>query len=555
MHDEKLLIHWPMDQTPLPGGAAGLEVDCQAVRFEPVGAGDDCHPAAVFDGRQSVIAAPHHTRLSPGADALTIAAWIHTAEHLPGVVGDLVSKFDFEQRRGLNLSVVDNQGVASAQSNYRNLHWGIDDGQAPGKFVPTGSLGAARLVWALTVHHDALFAGTCEPDACGRVWRLNDDDTWADLGAPDGANSVITMASFNDQLYVGTGAYRLWGSNQPPARNATPGGRVYVLDAATSSSQSSTARWRDCGKVGEGDSVNALTVHAGQLFAADFYAPGVFVMEQPGQWRSTGLNRRVVALTSFAGCLWAMLMDGGQLMRYHPQRGWEQAAQAADVTQLYGAAVHRGRLHLGGFPRAWTFRLEADDTLTNLGHPGHEAEVMGMVLYNGKLYGGTLPLANVYRYDEHRPTAFEGWPQAWNVVDTLDNTPGVSVRRAWSLCVYRGALYGGTLPGGHVCRFEAGRMATWDRALPGGWRHVAAVRDAKHLRLYVDGVQVACSRALPAAGMNLDNTAPLRVGQGAHAPFCGALRDFRWYARALDPREIGALATARTPAAVLAAKS
>lgn len=538
MRDNGLLIHWLFNHDFRATAGDDLSAHVESVTIEEVGAYSHRHSAAIFDGRRSIIRVDHHDRLNTD-DAMTIAAWVHTETHLPGVVGDIASKFDFARRCGWTLGVIDNQGVASSQANYRNLHWGMDDGGMPGRFTPTGALGAARLIWALTVHENGLYAGTCEPDGFGRVWQLqHDNNTWTDLGHPDDSNSVVTMASLDGDLYVGTGSYRTWGSNLPPASNSAPGGHVYVMQAR----HGMPPRWQDCGRVSDGESVNALTVYDGELYAADFYAKGVFVMERRGVWRSTGLDRRVVALTGFDGALWAMLMDGGQIMRYRPDDGWEQVVDADEVTQMYGGAVHCGRLYVGGFPRAWTFRVESDHTLTRLGHPGHEAEMMGMALYNGKLYGGTLPLANVYRFDEHRPSEFEGWSQAWNVVDTVDNTPGVSVRRAWSLCVHQGSLYCGTLPGGHVGRFNAGRMASWDRALPGGWRHIAAVRDAKELRLYVDGREVARSATFAPDGMNIGNTAPLLVGMGGHAPFRGAMRDFRLYGRALTPLEIDALA-------------
>lgn len=536
--DSDLLIHWPFRDDLDARGSIAVKSRVDHVSLAAVGSSSDRRSAALFDGRRSLVQVSHDDRLGLGKGDFAVAAWIHTESHLGRSVGDLVSKFDFERRCGFTLAVVDNQGVASSQANYRNLHMGVDDGSPPARFSSTGPLGDCRLVWALTVHCGELYAGACEPDGTGRVWRLREDDTWEDLGSPDLANSVITMASFGSRLYVGTGCYRTWGSNMPPQRNDHPGGKVYCLEDG-----GVAPKWRDCGRVSEGGSVNALTVYGGRLYAADFYAKGVFVMDEPGVWRSAGLDRRVVALTAYDGWLWAMLMDGGQVMRYRSDTGWELAAEAEEVTQMYGGAVHRGRLFLGGFPRAWTFRLEHNGELTRLGHPGHEAEVMGMAVYNGKLYAGTLPLANIYRFDEHRPAEFEGWPQSWSIVDTIDNTPAVSVRRAWSMCVFRGGLYCGSLPGGHVRRFESGSVATWDHSLPGGWRHIAAVREQGYLRLYVDGKLVSSAGLHPDRPMDISNEAPLMVGLGGHDYFRGAMSDLRLYGRALSPQEVCELAS------------
>ena len=60
-----------------------------------------------------------------------------------------------------------------------------------------------------------------------------------------------------------------------------------------------------------------------------------------------------------------------------------------------------------------------------------EKEVMGMSVYNGKLYAGTLPLADVYRYDAN---------SKWTSVGQLDKTPNVRYRRAWTMAVYQGKL-------------------------------------------------------------------------------------------------------------------
>ena len=70
---------------------------------------------------------------------------------------------------------------------------------------------------------------------------------------------------------------------------------------------------------------------------------------------------------------------------------------------------------------------------------GDELETMGMMVYNGKLYAGTLPLAEMYRYDGDK---------TWTRLQQLDLTPDVRYRRAWSMAVHGGRLYCGTLPWG-----------------------------------------------------------------------------------------------------------
>ena len=154
---------------------------------------------------------------------------------------------------------------------------------------------------------------------------------------------------------------------------------------------------------------------------------------------------------------------------------------------------------------------------------------MGMAVYNGKLYAGTLPLAEVYRYDNGGQ---------WTPTGQLDKTPNVRYRRAWSMAVYRGKLYCGTLPSGQVFSLEAGKSVTYDRALPAGWQHLAAVKQGDRLRLFVNAKQVAESTAFKPADYNLSNEKPLEIGFGAHDYFNGRMRDFRIYRGALSKSDV-----------------
>ena len=63
----------------------------------------------------------------------------------------------------------------------------------------------------------------------------------------------------------------------------------------------------------------------------------------------------------------------------------------------------------GGPGRVYQYR--GDNDWIDCGRLGEELEVMGMAVHNGKLYAGTLPLAEVYRYDGET---------TWTKVGTLD---------------------------------------------------------------------------------------------------------------------------------------
>jgi hypothetical protein len=109
------------------------------------------------------------------------------------------------------------------------------------------------------------------------------------------------------------------------------------------------------------------------------------------------------------------------------------------------------------------------------------------------------------------------------------------------MAVYQGKLFAGTLPSGHVLSFEAGRMATHDKCLTPGLHHVAAVREAGVLRLYLDGEQVAQSSDFNAADFDLTNDQSLKIGFGPHQYFKGTMRDVQLYRGALSPDEIQSL--------------
>jgi hypothetical protein len=129
----------------------------------------------------------------------------------------------------------------------------------------------------------------------------------------------------------------------------------------------------------------------------------------------------------------------------------------------------------------------------------------------------------------------------FTLVGTLDTTPMVYLRRVWSMAVFQGKLFAGTLPSGRVWSFEAGRMATSDHPLPTGWHHLAAVREGNHLRLYVDGNLAAVSTSFNPSDYDLSNDQPLRIGFSVGHRFRGAMSDLRIYERAVTEEEVGQL--------------
>src|SRR5436190_22763424 len=131
----------------------------------------------------------------------------------------------------------------------------------------------------------------------------------------------------------------------------------------------------------------------------------------------------------------------------------------------------------------------------------------------------------------------------WARIGRVAQTPDVKYRRAWSMAVFQGRLFVGTLPSGHVLSIEAGRNATWDRELSAGWHHVAAVRGRDQLQLYVDGKLESESASFKSAEYDLTNKQPLLIGLGAQDYFHGDLADVRLYRGALSTEVIRELSS------------
>jgi len=486
--------------------------------------------AASFSGRGAYIEVPDDPSLHLGSTDFSIAVWVKTARPLDDSPGDLVGKYDRQKRRGFNLLVQSLYGVTSAQPNYRNLFFGIDDGQPP-RWRDCGRPGECTMVWALCVYDGHLYAGTFESerDGSGHVYRYEGDDSWVDCGSPHPSNAITSLTVYRGRLYVAASHYRSSGSSLPESENTIPGGRIFRFDGR---------RWSDCGRIGGAESVGGMAVFRDRLYASSMYAPpGLFRYEGSKRWVDCGNPEgRIEALGVFRGHLYGSGWDEGRGGVYRfDGSGWTDCGTAPGNTQTYSFAVYKGGLHIGTWPSGRVFEMGADGW-EDRGQLGEEREVMGMLVYNGKLYAGTLPSGSVYRLDG----------KSWTPVGQIDSTPGVRYRRVWSMAIFGGRLFCGTLPSGHVHALEAGKSVTHDYELPQGWQHVVALRRDGWLELYLNGALVSSS-AFPDRCFDITNSLPLTIGFGSHDYFSGSLRDLRLYGRALERKELLGLCRDRPP--------
>jgi hypothetical protein len=532
----KLIAHWPFSADFENAANEPLRLTNHNVQLS--------QQSAHFNGRDSYLEIASQPGLDWGNDDFSISLWIET-ESQSDVIGDLLSKYDSESRRGWTLSVVTNSGVTSTtQPNYRHLQFGIDNGDS-GSWTDCGRPGNAVFIYSLSTVGGKLYAGTFElgSDQTGHLWRYTGEDNWQHCGAtPDGSNAIPSIVEFDGGLYCSTGRYNPVGSRLGPPQNTAPGGHVYQISAE--------GNWLDCGvpgsndavpeevptsgyETGKADKTTGLTVFQGKLYATSFHRRGAYVYEGGTDWKYIGPDERLMSFTVYRDTLYA-LVNGGPVYRYDGDEKWTLCGTPGASQQTYAAATYRGELLVGTWPDCEVLRYDGDQNWTSFGRVGYEMEVMAMALYNSKVYFGTLPMANVWRLDDND----------YAYIGNIDNSPEAYLRRVWSMAIFQGKLFAGTLPSGKVLSYETGRMATHDHTLPAGRHHIVAVRDGETLRLYVDGKLVAQSSSFDAAKFDLNTEQPLKIGFGAHQYFKGAMDNLRLYRGALTADEIQELSQA-----------
>lgn len=545
-HQDGLIAHWPLQGDAKEAAGAGLTAIAKSVTFGQV----DGHAAGAFNGADSAIEVSHHDKLQFASGDFSVAAWVNGGGD---VVGDLVNKFDHDTRRGFSLMVQTQTGVTqTTQSNYRHVQFGIDNAQGEDAWTDCGQPGNAVKIASMASIEGELYVGTLEnsPDHVGHLWRYRGGQDWEDLGgAPPGCNCVNAICYHNGAIYASTGRYDPNGSFLGDAKNKTPGGNVYRIE---------DGNWIDCGNPGEkgaipddqpglnpggftdkADETTCLTSYNGELFGVSHHRQCVHRYLGGDQWKNIGPDMRIMSFTIHAGELLA-LINGGGVYRYEADGEWTYRGSPPRSTQTYCGVTYRGKLHVGTWPECEIIRYEGGEEWTKIGRIGYEREVMATALYNGKCYFGTLPMANVFRMDTPDDSR-SGWRGGFTFVGNLDNDPNYFLRRVWSMAVHNGRLYAGTLPSGRVLSRQFGVMATHDRTLATGWRHIAAVRDGGELKIYLDGALVSNSAPFTGSNYDLNNDQPLRIGHGVGHVLNGALRDVRLYNRALAPDDVSRL--------------
>src|SRR5690606_33002404 len=120
------------------------------------------------------------------------------------------------------------------------------------------------------------------------------------------------------------------------------------------------------------------------------------------EWLDCGTpdGKRVVNMGIHNGYLYATSWDWAHVYRYDGEK-WEDCGQVGgeENTQTYAFAVYEDDLYVATWRSGRVFRFDGINQWKDVGRLGEELEVMGMVVHNGQLLAGTLPLAEVYIYE------------------------------------------------------------------------------------------------------------------------------------------------------------
>lgn len=530
--------------------------------------------AAFFNGQNNYIEVPNHDILQLGSSEFSISVWIKPEnEAVVNVAGDIMSKYDSAKRKGLNLSLISSSSGYNSICDSRRVHFGIDDGitdswQDCGKPCQSNPH-----ITALVVYEGKLYAGIADAESSDKachVFHYAEEARWVDcgrLGNDPSMPSVQSMIVHEGGLYAGTG---LWDWVKAKDRVGGPG-HVYHYEGGTN--------WRDIGQLGQCLRVLTLASYKGNLYAGCDDSM-VYRYEGGSKWEVCGKFDDegpdfLCSMIVFQGNLYGGTSPRGSIYRYDNGTTWTCIGKNPlgynHVNQIHKLQIYQGNLYAGTWPFGHVLRYEGNQNWTDCGHIGVSAsgqkvktdwdteshpinEINELTVYNGKLYAGVIPKAEVYRYEGNTD---------WTLMKRLVNNPDWSFenyeswRRVLCLTVFQGRMYAGTgtccgryisgtnIESGRVFSIEAGMNACSDDELGKGWKHLVAVKNKSCLMLYVDG-KLSSISTFNHLDYNVSNNNSLFIGFGPGNYFCGAIDDVRIYAGAIGSSQIEKLSYIKT---------
>jgi len=558
VNNPALTAHWPLKGSAQDIAGGGTEADLNLAYVE--GPDGSSGSAALFNGRDSLVRVPDAGALRLGYRDFSISVWVKPQRPMRGVFGDILSKFDGERRCGLNLGVAGSSPAYNGMSDARHVHFGIDDGHVSAWEDCGRPWRGNSHVPCLIVYEGELYGGIADapdPMEAARVFRWAGGREWIDcgrLGTDPNHLSVQSMIVHDGRLYAGVGVWDWVRAKKGEGFRPSPT-RVFVYEGGS--------EWRDLGQVGNGARVMCLGSFDGHLYAGLDSGPGGgrCFRYDGSAWTDCGPpdGRNLECLLPHGGALYAA--THGNVYRYESGQSWACIGREPHgINQIHSMQVAGGALLIGTWPQGYVLRREGDAWAIagRLGLPEGLREcneVMDLTVYNGKLYAGVIPKAQVYRYEADGQ---------WTLLASLASRPDWAEEdsptwcRVTSLTAFRGRLFAstGACRGravdvdpdetlGRVLACQAGQVVSHEQDIGGGWTHLAAIRRGKDLRLYVNGRLSASSQAPAGHTFHLANTQPLTIGFGAQGHFSGAMSDLRLYAGALSDAQVSELCARR----------
>ena len=350
--------------------------------------------------------------------------------------GDLLSQFDSKERRGFCLTLSSLAAACTSQTHTRKLTFGIDAGTDP-NWGDLGNPGGETVYpFALCEFRGEMYVGvyTSGENNRGAVYRLDEALGWVNCKFPGLGNAASAMAVLENMLYVAGSTYDASGTHLSMATNMEADGHVYAFDGV---------EWKDFGRVSECFMIGSLAILNGTLYATAFQQftdvksrpdCGLYRMVRPGEWEFCGNpGERVVPIIPWREKLVTGGWNDGGIYIYDPgAKSWESwgTPPFEGTQQIYSFVEYNGELLAGTWRTAKVFAIEGPSKFRDLGTMGNELEVMAMAVFNGKLYGGTLPLAQIYRFEAEN---------GWSLIDRLDHTD-TQYRRICSMSITGGHL-------------------------------------------------------------------------------------------------------------------
>jgi hypothetical protein len=471
------------------------------------------------------------------AGDFTIALWAEVPTDRAGVAGPLATKFDADHRVGFNLSAVSAAPGYNGPGDEVRISFGIDAGSEPewtyrGRPAPTSNFSGS-----LVVYEGALHAASNDGATRGdwaHVYRLVGASEWEDLGQVGGgaAHGVGPLVVHRGSLFAATWNHDYTRVHQEGLAPC----RVYRLLAP--------GQWEDCGQPGDSRRLFSMASYHGDLYVVgdDFT---VHVYRGGRTWELVQrLSTFVHPMSVFDGRLVLATWENPPTVLAFDGVAWEDFGNPLGdplrCSQIHALTLYRGALHAGHWPLGRVSRWNAVTARwEQCGRLGDSTEINAMAAFNGKLYAGALPRAEVFRYErDGKWTSLRRFREerGWRPIlpGSMTRLPDVGARirtmgRVTSLTEHEGLLFASVTSctgsaqdapmdeRGSIYALKAGVVATSSQSLGPGWHHIAGVRQGREIRLFIDGHERAAARG-DIAG-SIANGAPLSIdrgGRGVH---------------------------------------